>query len=229
MNNNLSTELQNLPMAKLKDILKQFDIGYSREDSKKTLIKYIVDRYTDVKRYVSYTYIRQLGSEGKDGRTFLARNDSGEEFAIKIFKNSKSSSGIEREARLQTIAAEHGLSPKVKEYSGTGKYIVMDVLDVNLYDVFCKQKGQLSKAQQKSVIKLFKKLDECGVFHGDPNPLNFMSKNGKWYIIDFGFAKPVKPGEKPNMKYMPLGFKLKLKEVYSQVNLDYIDEILSSS
>jgi serine/threonine protein kinase len=227
--NNLSTELQCLPVSKLKDILKQFDIQYRREDSKKTLVKHIVDRYIDVKRYVSYTYIRQLGTEGKDGRTFLARNDSGEEVAIKIFKNNKSSRGIEREARLQAIAAEHGISPRVKEYSGTGKYIVMDVLDVNLYDVFCKQKGRLSTSQQKSIIKLFKKLDECGVFHGDPNPLNFMSKNGKWYIIDFGFAKPIKPGEKPNMKYMPLGFKLKLREVYAQVNLEYIDEILSSS
>lgn len=221
-------DLNELPIIQLKQIAKKFNV--QTNTNKHKLIQNILEQYYDIKKYISYTYIKQLGAEGKDGRSFLAKNEHGEEFAIKIFKKNKSSIQIEREAQLQKIASEYGISPKIKEYDSQGKFIVMDKLDVNLYDLFCKQNGKLTKGQQKEIINLFKKLDKCGVFHADPNPLNFMNKHGKWYIIDFGFAKLInnnliaKYGETPNITYMPLGFKLKLQEIHKDVKLDYIEQ-----
>lgn len=225
---NLLSELENLSLPDLKKIAKKFEIP--DQNTKQGLIESIYTRYCDVKKYVSYTYVKQLGREGKDGRTFLAIDEHKNEVAIKIFKKNKRASSIEREAKLQMIAAEHGISPRVIDYDGEGKYIVMEKLDVNLFDRFREQQGQLTTSQQKAVIKLFRKLDDCKVFHGDPNPLNFMKKGRKWYIIDFGFAKPINKntisryGEQPNMKYMPLGFKLKLRNIYKHCELKYIEE-----
>jgi serine/threonine protein kinase len=226
---NLLSELENISTDDLKIIASKFSIQYK---SRKDLIQNIYDRYCDVKKYVSYTYIRQLGREGKDGRTFLAIDSQSREIAIKIFRKNKSTKSIEREASLQIIASEYGISPIVYDYSGKGKYIAMEKLDKNLYDCFCEQNGQLTIKQQKSLISLFKKLDECGVFHLDPNPLNFMKKDGKWYVIDFGFSKPINAknqaryGKNPNIKYMPLGLKLKLCKIYKHCRLEYFDNYI---
>ena len=226
---NLKEELKLLSTKEIKNILNNFNISFSNQ-SKSQLIDMVCDRYYDMKKYISYTYVRQLGHEGKDGRTFLARTEDGKECAVKIFKKDKGSKSIKREASLQMIAADYGISPHVIDYDAHGKYIVMEKLDTNLYDLFCEQKGQLTIPQQKAIIKLFKKLDKCGVFHMDPNPLNFMSKNGKWYVIDFGFSKLISEetdqryGKNPNIKYMPLGFLLKLREIYQGSTLKYIEK-----
>ena len=56
-------------------------------------------------------------------------------------------------------------------------------------------------------------LDKINIFHGDPNPANFMIKDGKLYIIDYGFAKIIDKKlykklrtNTPNNKFMILGF-----------------------
>ncbi len=224
---NLMDELEELDTQSLKTIAQKFKV--SHRGDKNTVIHNIYDRYCDIKKYISYTYIKQLGHEGKDGRTFLALNDQNQQVAIKIFRKNKKSAAIEREVKLQKIAAEYGISPKILDYDGDGKYIVMEKLDINLYDCFRKQNGQLTTSQQKSIIALFHKLDQCKVFHGDPNPLNFMKKDKKWYVIDFGFAKPinkntiVRYGETPNIKFMPFGFLLKLRGVHKDAKLEYIE------
>lgn len=223
-----SQGLNRLSFKQLEKIANKFDVP--RSSDKFTLAENIVKRYNDVKKYKSYTYIKQLGHEGKDGKTYLAEDKDGSKCAIKIFKDSKSSKSIVKEARLQSIAASEGISPRVYDYDGDGKFIVMEKLDTNLYDLFVEQEGCLTVPQQKSIVKLFIRLDECKVFHADPNPLNFMMKNGRWYIIDFGFAKPIntytihKYGQTPNIKYMPLGLKVKLQSVYKDVELKYIDK-----
>ncbi len=231
MNRELITDLERLSYADLSKIARTFQVqGTSKTD----LIQNIYMRYCDVKKYIGYTFVKQLGMEGIDGRTFLATDKDGNEVAVKIFKKTKKSSSIEREVKMQTIASEAGISPKILEYNSDGKYIVMEKLNVNLFDCFKEQKGQLTSSQQRAVLRLFKKLDECGVFHGDPNPLNFMRKDSKWYIIDFGFSKPInhrtiaKYGNTPNMTYMPLGFSLKLRKVFEGCKLKIIEECIGS-
>ncbi len=226
----MNTNLSNLTYKQLCSIAKKFNIPISK--SKQILIQALIDHYYDLEKYTSYTYIKQLGIEGKDGRTFLAIDDDKREVAIKIFRKSKKESEIETEAKLQIIAAEAGLSPKVIEYSARGRFIVMEKLDTNLFDLFKQQNGQITISQQKALITLFRKLDKCKIFHGDPNPLNFMKKGTKWYVIDFGLSQKIterntrKYSDHPNMKYMPLGFKLKIQKLKADCQLTYLDQYI---
>ena len=96
----------------------------------------------------------------------------------------------------------------------------MEKLDQHLLDVMKKQKGCLNRSQQLEIIEIYKKLDQIRVFHADSNILNYMIKNKKIYIIDFGFAKEIdgklikKLGtDIPNIKIMTLGLIIKLKEL----------------
>lgn len=223
-------DLQLLSLRKLKKIAHSFDIPFM--DDKEEMVRRLYEQYCESKRYLSYRFIRQLGREGKDGKTFLALDKNQKEVAIKIFRADKSAKRIEREAKLQIEAAEQGISPRVIDYDGAGKYIAMEKLDVNLYDCFCEQDGQLTVSQQKAVVKLFRRLDECGIFHGDPNPLNIMKKGRTWYMIDYGFAKPINErvrfryGPTPNLKYMTLGFLIQLTSIRPETSLTYIRKLV---
>jgi len=227
------SEIRNIPFNELYDFCKRFGVHISEPYYKTDVEHAIFDQYCKLRKYTSYTYLEQLGREGKEGRTFLALDKDSKQVAIKVFKKDKKASDIEREAKMQMIASEHGLSPKVLHYDTNGRFLVMEKMDENLYDCFTKQNGQLTVEQQKAVIHLCNKLDECKVFHADPNPLNFMSKNNKWYIIDFGFAMPIETrtiirfGETPNIKYMPKGFFNKLRKIYPDTKLEYIQKYVT--
>lgn len=201
--------------------------------TKSHLISLISSRYYQLSKYMKYSYIKQLGFKGLDGRTFLIKDDKNNEYAIKIFKDTKDPKAIETEAKLQIRASEFNIAPRVIEYSCHGKFLVMERMSITLYHLFRKQNDSLTDAQQKSIISLFRRLDKAKVFHGDPNPLNFMRKNGKWFAIDYGFARPIddscvkRYGHTPNMTYMPLGLYLKFKEVCPGVKLSYIKKFSS--
>jgi len=227
----IKDDLNEFSDRRLKKFSKEFGLDHTQE--REQLINNIIERYNDIKKYLNFTYIRQLGHEGKDGRTFLAKDAYGEECAVKIFKKNKNPKSILREVKLQKIASKQGLSPIVYNFDVDGRYIAMEKLDMNLYDIFINQNGQLTIPQQKSIIGIFEQLDQCKIFHADPNPLNFMIKNNRWYIIDFGFAKPInkktidKFGDNPNMTYMPIGLFLKLREINPNVKLDYLKEFIN--
>jgi serine/threonine-protein kinase RIO1 len=212
-------ELRILTKTELECILHKFHLPKSK--TKEDMIKHILLHYNALKKYISYDYIKQLGYEGRDGKTFLAKNDNKEEFAIKIFKDGKSQKSIFKEAELQMKA--YPIAPKVYEVEPNGKYIVMEKLDYTLLDILKKQNYVLKPSQQQRIIKLFSQLDALGVFHADPNPQNFMVKNNKWYMIDYGLAKPIKKNETPNMKYMPIGFYLQLKRLLPNISLEIIE------
>ena len=145
---------------------------------------------------------------------------------------NKNINEIKKEVMLQKKASKYGISPKILDYDINGRYIVMEKLDTTLYDIYKKQNKQLTIKQQKKVIRLFQKLDNCGIFHGDPNPLNIMCKGSNWYMIDFGLSEEMtllyrkKHGDRPNMKYMPLGMVIKFKELFGKSNLTEFNNII---
>ena len=170
---------------------------------------------------------------GKDGivYTLLYR---GREYAVKQFKPTKSLNRIQLEANLQQKAARVGLSPKVKECNLDKRYIRMDKLDSSLYKLMHKKGGKLSIKYQKAIVEMANKLDKIGIFHNDPNIANFMIKDGKLYIIDYGFAKPInktiikKYTSTPNKKYMIWGFLLKCREEFGpDIKYSYLSKSLS--
>ncbi len=225
-------QLQTLSFDELRDIAYTFDIPVEESETDSSLVSKVFQRYCEVKKYLSYTFVRQLGRKGKEGRTFLALDKRNREVAIKIFHSSKKASRIVREAKLQSRASNAGITPQVYDYDGDGKYIVMEKLDINLYDCFCNQKGQLTLRQQQEIVALFRVLDTCQIFHGDPNPLNFMKKGTRWYIIDFGFARafsePIRfrYGTTPNLKYMTLGILIHLRKIQPDTKLEYFEQMI---
>ena len=229
--------LPNLSKNELFQIAQEIDLEYSQRISKKQLVKEIEDRFLEFEEYKyardKYEQLEQLGHKGKEGRTYLVRNDKNREYAMKTFPRRKSSAMIVREVHLQRRAANIGVSPNIIEYNLDNKFIVMEKLDITLLDILKKQKGRLNVKQQKRIIEIFQLLDQGKVFHADPNPLNFMERNKILYIIDFGMAKDIdkriirEHGETPNMKLGVLGFVLKLKQLSPNINCSHIVKYIS--
>jgi tRNA A-37 threonylcarbamoyl transferase component Bud32 len=139
---------------------------------------------------------------------------------MKTFNKRKSSENIKKEAELQAKASEKGISPKVIDVDLVSNCIIMEKMDEHLFDVMKKQCGNLTENQQKQILEIFIKLDDACVFHGDSNILNYMLKNNKIYIIDFGMSKHINDKlkkklkeDRPNFTLMNLGFILKLKDL----------------
>lgn len=152
------------------------------------------------------------GKKGKEGTTFVAQGASGKEYAIKLFKATKSSAKIQNEAGFQKLAAAQGISPRVMAVNTTHKYIVMEKLEETIVDLMKrkypieKQPRPLTDAQQHRIIEICEKLDAAKVVQNDGNPLNLMlDKNGTIMVIDFGLAKKIdkkvikKRGPEPNI------------------------------
>ena len=178
-----------------------------------------------------YTVVKQLGSKGKDANVYLVRNSKGKLYARKQFRKNKNISAIKKEVDMQKIAASVKLSPKIIEYDLNKKYIIMQALDKNLFDLMKKKNGKISQKYQKEMLKIFKTLDQIGIFHKDPSPLNFMlDSKDDLYIIDFGMASNInkqKDGSNPNYDQMTLGMLLKLRSVCPNVTYKVLEKSLA--
>jgi tRNA A-37 threonylcarbamoyl transferase component Bud32 len=217
------SQLENYSYIELKNLAQNMDLPIKR--NKVGLIEEITTAFKEYETYKrtkidKYQRFEQLGEKGKEGTTFLVRTKDGSEYAMKTFRKQKSSSNLCKEAELQKMAADVGASPNVIDIDTVSKYIVMEKMDKHLIDLINQQEGCLSKQQQKQIISIYKKLDKAGVFHGDANLLNYMYKNNKLYIIDFGMAKEITTAlikklgtETPNIQIMTLGLALKLREM----------------
>lgn len=230
--------LDKLSFQQLRDISKSMDLMVRR--NKDDMLKDIICAFKEYETYTNnkinkYKRIKQLGNKGKEGTTYLVHTNNGTEYAMKTFRNQKSSDKLRKEARLQQMAANLGAAPNVIEIDTVSKYIVMDKMENHLVDVISKQEGTLTKKQQKQIISIYKKLDESNVFHADANLLNYMFFGKELYIIDFGMSKEItnslikKLGTStPNVHIMTLGLVLKLKEMNcSPDSYEYLSKFLS--
>lgn len=174
-----------------------------------------------------------LGVKGKEGTVYEVTK-GGKKYAMKCFKSTKSENRLQREGDFLKRAAKAGIAPKVVEINPEEHYIVMELLEENLFDILKSTQGKLTEKIQKDMLAIFKKLDKEGIMHGDPNPLNFMFKKGKLYIIDFGFASEIdddlikKAGKNPNVEMMCLGFILKVKDMCPPKNFPVLLSAISS-
>lgn len=166
-----------------------------------------------------YKRISMIGQKGKEGVTYLVKTPDGTEYAMKTFRRQKSSHTLRKEAELQQKAAIIGVSPEVISVDTVNKTIVMEKMDSHLLHTI-KETGELSKHDQKRIIRIFKNLDNEGIFHGDSNLLNYMIKDSKIYIIDFGSARDITTSlirklgtHTPNIDIMTMSLVMKLKEM----------------
>ena len=200
-------------------------LDQSLSGSRKALERRITDDFKLYERHLDdhnrkYQRKFRLGNEGKEGVTYLVKTDSDREYAMKVFRRHKSAVTLRKEADLQEQAAQYGAAPHVIEVDTVMKTIVMDKMDKHLIEVLYRQNGVLFESQQKAVIRLFERLDNAGVFHGDSNILNYMFRGKRLYLIDYGMSKAIDNDlvkklktRTPNMDLMSLAFILKMREL----------------
>ena len=163
--------------------------SYSRKKKESEIVRLLSE-------YQSYMHAHQakfrrqfqIGNEGKEGVTYLVKDRDGLPLAMKVFRKTKSPVTLRNEADLQQTAAVQGAAPKVVEVDTVMKTIVMERMDRHLLDVLLTNMS-LSESQQRGIVRLFNRLDDAGVFHGDSNLLNYMLRGKKIYLIDYGMSK----------------------------------------
>lgn len=214
----MSYDVSNCTVKELKQIASDLNLPLPSKMKKSEMVQEVqgvLNRYNQYKKKIDqkYTKIKKLG-EGKEGTTYLVEDQKGNKFAMKTFRNLKSPTRIIQEYNLQLKASRYGACPKPHEYNTVFNYILMDLMDKHLI-----RQGKIHKYQQEQIIDLFENLDKAKVFHGDVNLTNYMIKDKKVYLIDFGFAKPIDKKlvkklstDTPNMDLMLLGLVLRLKE-----------------
>lgn len=203
-------DLELLSIKELRSYEKKHNLKQSK--TKGDILKNIMEA-----RYKKYNFLGSLGEPGKDAITYLVTYNK-QKYALKQFKSKKSVQKIKDEFEMQELAYEVGISPKPIDINIYRKYILMEKLDTHLIDVT--KPKQLTLDNQKQLITIYKKLDNIHIFHGDPNPLNYMIKNKRLYVIDFGMSKYINSSmkkkvksEKPNIELMTLSMVMKLKNM----------------
>lgn len=217
------SELEKLNYTELKKMSEKMGIKPNR--SKEETLKGVINAFKEYESYKKnkidkYTKLEQLGNKGSEGITYsVTIRKNTEQYAMKTFKKQKSSDKIRQEVKLQEQSYKVGISPRIIEFDTVSKYIVMEKMDKHLTEVMETNNGILSKEYQKQIINIYKKLDKIGVFHNDPNLLNYMFKNKQLYIIDFGMSKKItnelvkKLGTStPNLDLMNLSLILTIKK-----------------
>ena len=194
--------------------------SFSRKKKEGEIIR-LLSEYQDYMHAHQRKFRRQfqIGNEGKEGVTYLVKDTNNIPLAMKVFRKTKSPVTLRNEADLQQTAAIQGAAPRVVEVDTVMKTITMERMDRHLLDVILSQRN-LTEYQQRGIVRLFNRLDDAGVFHGDSNLLNYMLRGKRIYLIDYGmskliddkFIKKVKTS-RPNITLMALGFILKLKEL----------------
>jgi len=162
------------------------------------------------------------GKKGKEGTTFRAG-----QYAVKLFKDTKSEKKILSEAKLQELAADFGVAPVVHYVSTTQKFIVMDALEETIVERGKRENWtRLPEVYAAQLYALCKRLDAAGVVQNDGNPLNLMlDKKKRMYIIDYGFAKKItaavkkKRGSQPNINLTLWHFSRQLRHYRFENNL----------
>lgn len=96
---------------------------------------------------------------------------------------------VNREARLQKMAAKVGLSPAVRRT--TANTITMDnVQEMCIADKYGEQIRMIPKWIRQEIVEILWTLyADLGIQYVDVTPYNFIEKDDKVWIIDFGHAR----------------------------------------
>jgi tRNA A-37 threonylcarbamoyl transferase component Bud32 len=172
--------------------------------------------------------LKQIGHEGKDAFVYEITDFNGNKHAMKKYKKEVKSVNIKKEIGFLEKLRDSNITPKVIYSNVKEKYIIMEMFDKTLFDEI-NEKGKISQKTQKDILKIHDKLDNLGVFHGDPSPLNLMFKENELKVIDFGFSRDITPelknelnSERPNYEITTLGLVLKIKDKVGKENISIL-------
>ena len=119
-----------------------------------------------------------------------------------LYDDKTTNAEIENEIELQKISANHGLSPKIisYQYDEKGCNIKMENLnEMCIADKYGDLPDHITNDLWEQIHDIIEYLYETeGIEYIDITPYNFIEKEGKVYIIDFGHAKYIKEGKEMN-------------------------------
>lgn len=99
---------------------------------------------------------------------------------------------ISLEVELQKIAAKYDFAPKVYDinyYDGHAIFSMENLNEMCLADKYGENPEDIPKKYWDQIRNILSTLlDEEGIVYIDITPYNFIEKNDKVYIIDFGHA-----------------------------------------
>lgn len=177
----------------------------------------------------NWKIIKRIGDEGKDGLSYIIRNETNNvDGVVKLFKYKKSLNKIKNEYNLLKKVSELGLGPKLYQSDIENKrYIIMERLDLTLNQYLKEKKFSLNDL--KLIIKLYEKLGQIQIAHNDSNiTRNIMFKSNRFYLIDFGMAHEVKKNEEeginPNINLIVRLMHFIKDEIQKQYLRNYIDK-----
>ena len=109
---------------------------------------------------------------------------------------------VEREVELQTVASAYGFSPSIIGVSYELDHAVIKMEDLQEMCLADKYGEEFSSLSPQIIIQIRLILEALfeneGIEYIDITPYNFIEKNNKVYIIDFGHAYYVNPAKKTN-------------------------------
>ena len=102
---------------------------------------------------------------------------------------------VEREVKLQQLAAEYGLAPSIID-TDNATYITMEHLGpMNLAEVYGDAIEDIPHRIRCEIWDILWALYTCcNIDYVDVTPYNFIQKDGKVWVIDFGHAYSVPRG-----------------------------------
>ena len=155
----------------------------------------------------NFEYIRLLGNIGKDGETWLIRNNANNiYYACKIFRKTKNIKSIKTEIQTQQKLSGTGIAPEILEIDGwhNERCFIMDlVYGHSLVDH--KRKGySWSIKDIEQIQNIARQLAKKEIMISDSNfKMNLMydTLKDKWFLIDYGMInKPQKKLAELNKK-----------------------------
>ena len=114
-------------------------------------------------------------------------------FSSNMFVKEVSASTCQNEIELQSIAAKYGFAPKIIRTSKQDDIclIFMENLDTEcLADVYGEDPEEIPEWIWDQIRIMVRTLiEEEGIEYPDITPYNFIEKDNKIYMVDFGDAK----------------------------------------
>lgn len=103
---------------------------------------------------------------------------------------------VYNEVMLQREAAEYGLSPSILETDNKTFITMEDLGAMNLADMYGESIEDIPESIKHDIWNILWALYSCcDMEYTDVTPYNFVEKDGRVWILDFGHARKINRGE----------------------------------